>query len=277
MKNKRCKAILLVVLAVLVFSGLVLAGFGSRGRGGRPGSGFGPYGLSGYGIRGQDPGFGRGMHGGYGMGAFGVPMGPGRPGILSRPSGPGRAVMLLGILHRLDLTDEQIDKIKDIHNANKEKTEAAKKAIAEATKLLHEAVAEGADEAAIRAAGTKLGNAVSEQVILRATTITSIKKVLTDEQLTKLKELQEGMKDRIGKFREGMRGPAFRERLGRRGDAGLRSPHWGRGRELHPMGPPSIERPFEGEGRGYRQGWQTDRGRTPDQRWPEQGFPPRRR
>jgi len=258
MKNKGSKAAILVVLAVLVFCGLVLAGFGSRGRGGRPGLGFGP----------QGPG-------GYGMGAFGVPMGPGRPEILSRPHGPGQAMLLLRILQRLDLTDEQNEKIKAIHNANKEKIEAAQKAITEATKALHEAVAEGADEATIRAAGTKLGNAVSEQAILGATTITSIKEVLTDEQLKELKEFQEKMKDRIGKFRESMEDPAFLGRLRQRGATGWMGPYQGRGLRRQPMGRPNIERPFEG--RGYQRGWETDRGRMPGWEWPEQGPPLRRR
>jgi len=258
MKNKGIKAAILVVLAVLVFSGPVLAGFGGRGRGGRPGSGFGPYGP-----------------GGYGMGAFCVPMGPCMSGILSLPQGPGRGMVLMGILNRLDLTDEQNEKIKDIQNANKDKMEAAQKAITEATKALHEAVAEGADEVAIRAAGTKLGNAVSEQAVLGATTITSIKKVLTDEQLTKLKEFQEKMKDRVGKFRERMEDPAFLERLRQRGAEGWMGPYRGRGLRLCPMGRPNIERPFEG--RGYQRGWETDRGRTRGWRWPEQGPPQRRR
>jgi len=258
MKNKGCKAIILVVLTVLVFSGLVLAAVGRPGRGGRPGLGFGPHGP-----------------GGYGMGALGVPMGPGRPRILSRSHGPGQAMVLLRILQRLDLTDEQNEKIKAIHNANKEKMEAAQKAITEATKALHEAVAEGTDEATIRAAGTKLGNAVSEQAVLGATTITSIKKVLTDEQLTKLKEFQEKMKDRIGKFREMMGAPAFRGRLRQRGAEGWMGSYRGRGRGMHPMGRPNIERPFGG--RGYQQGWETDRGRTPGWEWPEQGPPLRRR
>jgi len=252
MKNKGSKAAILVVLAVLVFSGLVLAGFGGRGRGGRPGSGFGPYGLGGHGMRAEGPGFGRGMLGGH-----------------------GGDTMHMRILHRLDLTDEQNEKIKDIQNDNKDKMEAVKKAITEATKVLHEAAAEGADEAAIRAAGTKLGNAVSELAVLRATTITSIKKVLTDEQLTELKEFQEKMKERIGELRERMEDPTLRERLRQRGAEGWMGPYRGRGRGMHPMGRPNIARPFEG--RGYRRGREIGRGRAPGWGWPEQGPPQRRR
>jgi len=186
-------------------------------------------------------------------------------------------MVLMGILNRLDLTDEQNEKIKDIQDDNKDKMEAAKKAIAEATKALHEAVADGADEAAIRAAGTKLGNAISEQAVLGATTISSIKKVLTDEQLTKLKEFQEKMKDRVGKFSEMMGGPAFRERLGQRGAEGWMGSYRGRGRGMQ-MGRSNIDPDVRrGEGRGYRRGWETGRGRTPGWGWPEQGPPPKGR
>jgi len=220
-------------------------------------------------MRAQGPGFGRGMLGGYGMRAQGPGFGRGMLG------GHGGDTMHMRILHRLDLTDEQNEKIKDIQNDNKDKMEAVKKAITEATKVLHEAAAEGADEAAIRAAGTKLGNAVSELAVLRATTITSIKKVLTDEQLTELKEFQEKMKERIGELRERMEDPTLRERLRQRGAEGWMGPYRGRGRGMHPMGRPNIERPFEG--RGYQRGWETDRGRTRGWRWPEQGPPQRRR
>ena len=277
MKNKGYKAIILVVIASLIFGGLVLADFGRAGRGGRPGLGFGPQRFGGYGIRAQGPNFGRGMHGGYGMGVpkyFGIPMGPGRPGILSRPHEPGRAMVLMGILHRLGLSDEQNGKIKDIQNDNKAQMEAAAKAITEAAKALHETVAEGADEAAIRAAGTKLGEAVAEQAVLRATTITSIKKVLTDEQLTKLKEFQEKIKDRIGDrglgFEPNIPGTGLpSQRLRQRGATGGMGPYqgWSRGREIPPMGRPDFERPFRG--RGYRRGWEHNEGRTPGWKWPE--------
>lgn len=242
MKNKGCKAAILVVLAVLVFSGQVSAGPGGRGRGGRPG-----------------------------FGSLGVHISPDG----AEYCGPARATGLLRILCRLDLTDEQADKIKAIHNSNKEKMEAARKSITEATKVLHEAVAEGADEAAIRAAGAKLGNAISDKAVLRAATITSIKEVLTDEQRTELKEFQEKMKERAGKFCERMGGPAFRGRLRQRGAEGRMGSYRGRGRGMYPMGRPNIERPFEG--REYQRGWEAGRGRTPGWGWPEQGPPSRRR
>ena len=243
-------------------------GFGRGMRGGQgmraQGTGFGRGMRGGQGMRAQGTGFGRGMRGGQGMRAQGTGFGRGMLGRRGmRAQGPGfgrgtlgvhdRDTMLMRILHRLDLTDEQTEQIKAIHESNKDKGEAAKKEIAEATKALHEAVAEGADEATIRAAGTKLGNAMSEGAVLKVTTVTSIEKVLTEGQLEKLKELQEKMKERIGQLRERIEDPEFRDRPRQQG-----AESW--------MGPPQVG-PRQGRGQG--RGWNTNRGRARGWGWPE--------
>lgn len=179
MTKTGCKAAILIVLALLVLGGQVFAGPGSHGRGGRAGHGFG-----------------RGMHGG--------------PGMAGRRGGGDGHMMFKRILRRLDPNDKQTEQIKAIREANKEKLEAAKKAIAEARKALHEAVIEGANEATVRAAATTLGNALGDQAVLKASTMASIKKILTEEQLAKLKEIRAKMKERAEKFREKMEDPEFR-------------------------------------------------------------------
>ena len=278
MKNKRIKVTILVVLAVLFFSGLVFASLGGRGRGRGQDPGFGRWTRGRGGMRAQDTDFGRGTRGGRGMRAQGTDFGRGTRGVHDRDT------MLMRILHRLDLTDEQTEQIKAIHESNKDKGEAVKKEIAEATKALHEAVAEGADEATIRAAGTKLGNAMSEGAVLKVTTVTSIEKVLTEGQLEKLKELQEKMKERIGQLRERIEDPEFRNRPRQQGAESWMgppqvSPRRGRdpraqGRGMRSMGrtnfgPDPQALRDQGQGRGQGRGWNTNRGRARGWGWPE--------
>lgn len=136
--------------------------------------------------------------------------------------GHGRGMMLGRILRKLDLTDEQNEQIKAIREANREKTKDAREAVAEATKALHETAFQDANEAAIRAAATVLGNALGDRAVLRATTMASIKKVLTAEQLEKLAQSRAKMKERAGKFRERMRDPESCDRFSRRRRRGSR-------------------------------------------------------
>jgi Spy/CpxP family protein refolding chaperone len=132
-------------------------------------------------------------------------------------------MMLRGILPGLDLTDEQIEAIKQVHEANKEAMQAAQKAVGEAAKALHEAVLAG-NEAKIRAAATNLGNAIGQCGLLRAATMASIKAVLTAEQQAKLEQLQSQMGQRFPRFGQEMQGPGLPEppmmRFGHRRGAG---------------------------------------------------------
>jgi Spy/CpxP family protein refolding chaperone len=121
-------------------------------------------------------------------------------------------------LHRLDLTEEQRELIRDILQAGRDACEAGREAVANATKALHTAVTEGADEAIIREAATNLGTALGDQAVLRASTITLVKEILTEEQLEQLQQ---------------MKAPKLRERLGGAGTWGGGS---GRGRFPCPLG-----------------------------------------
>ena len=223
MKKTGWKTAIIAVLVVAVVSSLALAAWGGRGRGGRRGLGYG-----------------RDLPGGPRMGPQLGAMGPGGPGMLGRGRGRDGYPMPLMMLRRLDLTDEQVDAIKKIVEESKEKSEAAIKAVAEATKGLHETVTEG-DEAKIREAATNLGKAIGDQAVLKAATMASVKEVLTDEQLKELEELKAKMKERAEKLPEEMKGPEFGprfQRFGRRGGSWGAGQDFGRGPIGEGFGPP---------------------------------------
>jgi len=168
MKKTTTKTAVLLVLATMVLAGQALAGPGGRGRGPRGGPAFGP-------------------------GAPGPCWGIGQPMRLGRMLGP---CPVQG-LPWLDLTDEQIEAIRQIHETNREAMQAAQEAVAEATKALHEAVLQN-NEADIQAAATNLGSAIGQGALLRAATMASIKAVLTPEQQTELEQLQSRRRQRVG-------------------------------------------------------------------------------
>ncbi len=164
------KKVTVLILAMAVLAGQAFAGPGGRGRGPRGGPVFGP-GMPG-------PQVGAGL-------------------VSAKASAEARHPMMLRwILQGLDLTDEQIEAIKQVHETNKEAMQAAQKAVGEGAKALHEAVLQG-NEADIRAAATNLGNAIGQCALLRAATMASIKAVLTAEQQAKLEQLQSRMKQHV--------------------------------------------------------------------------------
>ncbi len=206
------KTVTVLILAMVVLAGQVLAGPGGRGRGPRGGPGFGP----------------------------------GMPGPQVAATHP---MMPRGILPGLDLTDEQIEAIKRIHDTNQEAMQAAQKAVAEATKALHEAVLAG-NEADIQAAATDLGNAVGQCALLRAAIMASIKAVLTPEQQAKLEQLQSRMRQRVQGFGYEVQDPGLAGPL--MGLGHRRGPRRGVWPSLQPMG-------FQRRGRGPGWGLDIDR------------------
>jgi Spy/CpxP family protein refolding chaperone len=120
------------------------------------------------------------------MGDHRGPMGPGGPGMENRGA-PG--MILPFLLDKLDLTSEQNEKIHTIMDASRDNAEAARKAIEQASRVLHMAIVDGNDEATIRTAAAAVGKAIGDEAVLRAKTLTDIKKVLTSEQQEKLKEM----------------------------------------------------------------------------------------
>jgi len=261
MKKTECKAAILILLAVLVLSTQALAGRRGPGRGGRRGLGLG-WNMQG-GPRMEPP-----------CGLIG-PACPLMPGI---GGGPGVCPMPLMILRQLDLTDEQVEAINEALKENKEKAEAARKAVAEATKALHEAVIKG-DEAGIREAATNLGKAIGNGAVLRASTMTSVKKVLTDEQREELEELTAKLKERAEKLSEQMEdpniGPMFRP-FGQRGNFRGQGMGLGRGLGLGTGRGPGMgagRGPGMGAGRGPGMGAGRGPGRGAGRGWGADAYP----
>ena len=91
----------------------------------------------------------------------------------------------------LALTPEQKEQVKEILKSHKEEITAAAKTSLAKRKALHEAVtAATPDEAAIRAAATELGKAIGDAAVIRSKIHGEIAKVLTAEQLEKLKKFR---------------------------------------------------------------------------------------
>ncbi|MHC4558053.1 MAG: hypothetical protein ACYS80_12200 [Planctomycetota bacterium] len=133
-----------------------------------------------------------------GFGGCNIGMGPCCPGAGRMGMGPhdprdGRDG-IRWMLRALDLTEEQKLLIEEILEVAKVEMEVAREAIAEAAKALHEAVIEGADEDIIREAATVLGIAIGDEAVLKVSVITSIKGVLTEEQLAELEEIKSRLK-----------------------------------------------------------------------------------
>ncbi len=180
------KAIVFVI--VVVFLGGQALGAG-RSRGGRRG-----------------PGFGFGAYGGPETGSFRSPMAYGR-GLMSGQH--GRPAMAL---RRLDLTEEQRERIKDILESARDTSESGREAVVDATKALHTAVAEGAGETVVREAAVNIGKVIGDQAVSRAATMASIKEVLTEEQLEQLQKMKDS------ESRDDLDGVRIRGRGMRRGN-----------------------------------------------------------
>lgn len=118
------------------------------------------------------------------------------------PGGPGRGPAILRVLHQLELTEEQREEVKTIMTDHKEAAKTTHQALRDAQIVLHEAVVDGAGEEVIRSAAADVGTAMADQAVGQSALVTSIKEVLTEEQLTKLAEMREEMKERMEKGRE---------------------------------------------------------------------------
>ena len=125
---------------------------------------------------------------------------------------------LLGrMADKLDLTEEQRADIEAITDEAKPEAKEARQAVREAMRALHEATADGT-EAEIIAAGKAVGDAMTEQALLRAITMKQIKEILTDEQLAEFEELKAEMRERMQQRRKDGDGPR-----GKRGEGGRRN------------------------------------------------------
>jgi len=92
----------------------------------------------------------------------------------------------------LDLTDDQKSRIKDVLRAHGDEIKVQMQASADARRSLHDAVmAQPMDEAAIRAAAVKLGQAQGDGAVLFSRILVEIEPILTDAQKAKVQALRE--------------------------------------------------------------------------------------
>lgn len=94
------------------------------------------------------------------------------------------------IKHALNLSDDQVAKIKTEFSAQKDAMKAQALKVREARTSLRTAIQSGATEADIRAAATSVGAAEGDLAIVRANLFAHIKPILTPEQLEKFQTLQ---------------------------------------------------------------------------------------
>ena len=143
----------------------------------------------------------------------------GRGGFRGHPGMGGDMVgHLLGRLaDKLELTEEQRAEVKAIVEGTQPEAEEARKAVREAMKALHEATTKGT-EAEIIAAGKAVGDAFTEQALLRAAIMKQVKEILTDEQLAQFEELKAEMRDRMQQRRKDGDGPHGKRGEGERRD-----------------------------------------------------------
>jgi Spy/CpxP family protein refolding chaperone len=145
---------------------------------------------------GQGPGAGRfgGPGGPFGRGGRGGPGGPG--GFM----GPG----VLGpmMLHRLDLSSDQRDRVKQIVESHRDEQQAIRQRAMAAHDALQTAVtAPVFDEGVIRAKAADVAAVEADQVVASARIFAEAYQILTSEQQTKLKAMQAEMHQRREQMR----------------------------------------------------------------------------
>jgi Spy/CpxP family protein refolding chaperone len=132
--------------------------------------------------------------------------------------------IVLRLKEQLDLSDEQVLKLKAIKEEVKEQFKTSADAVRAKREALREAVESGATGAAIRAAAVEVGGALGDQAVLRAGTKAKVYVVLTDAQQAKLQEPREQRLERRKQWRDEGRGRMGRRPRGRRGPARARGP-----------------------------------------------------
>lgn len=94
------------------------------------------------------------------------------------------------IKHALNLSDDQVAKIKTEFAAQKDSMKAQALKVREARTSLRTAIQSGAPETDIRAAAASIGAAEGDLAMVRATLFAHIKPILTPEQLEKFQAMQ---------------------------------------------------------------------------------------
>ena len=123
-----------------------------------------------------------------------------------------------GLIARLNLTPDQVRRIREIRQQNAEEMRTARQRMARAQDALDEAIyADSVDEAAIEVNVREFAAAQTAVARLRALTELRIRRLLTPEQLNLLRGFRQEAKERGERERENLRGrrqnpTAFQER-----------------------------------------------------------------
>lgn len=117
-----------------------------------------------------------------------------------------------GMRQRLDLTDEQAEKLKEIRLSHKDKALAVAERLAKAHRALRDAV-KGGDEEKIRKTAAEIGKAIAERAILTSKIQSESRAVLTPEQINKCDAFREARETMQEARQNTMR--RLRQRLGK--------------------------------------------------------------
>jgi Spy/CpxP family protein refolding chaperone len=148
----------------------------------------------------QGPGFGRGS-----QGRSGGPGGPGGRFGRGGPGGPMGAIAPM-MLNRLDLTNDQQDRVKQIMDSHRADQQAIGKRMMAAHDALESAITGSSfDEALIRTRAADVAAVEADQAVLGARIYAEVFQILTADQQTKLKTMQAEMQQR--REARGGRGP----------------------------------------------------------------------
>ncbi|KPJ60984.1 MAG: hypothetical protein AMS15_06185 [Planctomycetes bacterium DG_23] len=144
------------------------------------------------------------------------PMGRMRGGMRGRRYGSlgrgGLQGVRQAIRQRLDLTDEQVEKLKEIRLSHSKEALAVAEKLAEAHRALRDAVKAG-DEVKIRETAAQIGTTIAERAILTLKIQKESRAVLTPEQINKLEAFQEARETMQEARRNAMQ--RLRQRLGK--------------------------------------------------------------
>lgn len=114
---------------------------------------------------------------------------------VQKPRAGFRGPVMQKIIDGLQLTDEQVDKMKSEIRGEKETLVPLLKQLHETRKGLRDVIQSGSDEAAIRAAAAKVAAVEADLAVERAKLHTKIAPILTDEQILKVKAFEEKVDD----------------------------------------------------------------------------------
>ena len=153
----------------------------------------------------NSPAQGRGFGPG-GPGRFGGPGGPGGPmgrGGRGGPGGPmGAGILGPMMIERLDLTNDQRDRVKQIVDSHREEQQTIGERGMVAREALEAAItADGFDESVVRARAADVAAVDADATVARARIYAEVFQILTSDQQARLKSMQADMRQRQEQMR----------------------------------------------------------------------------